>query len=134
MNGALVDSNVLLDVLTDDATWANWSRGRIADAAEAGGAFASPVAYAEASVGFRSVEAFDAALARLRVEVQQIPRAALFLAAKVHQAYRRRGGARAAILPDFLVGAHAAVARLPLLTRDARRYRTNFPTVRLIAP
>jgi predicted nucleic acid-binding protein len=92
------------------------------------------VIYAETSVGFRNVGDFDAALAELGVAVMPIPRLALFLAGKAFTQYRRAGGTRTGVLPDFFIGAHATVEGIPLLTRDARRYRHYFPTVQLIAP
>jgi hypothetical protein len=92
------------------------------------------VVYAELAVGFLRVEEVDAVLAAAQVEMTAMPREALFLAGKVFQRYRASGGTRSGVLPDFFIGAHAAVAQLPLLTRDVRRYRTYFPTVQLIAP
>jgi hypothetical protein len=113
----LVDSNVLLDVLTRDPTWSTWSRTRLAEAHR-----------------FSTIEALDEVLTPDRFVRGNLPWTAGFLAAVSYRAYRRRGGRRAAILPDFFIGAHAAVLGLPLLTRDAARFRTCFPTVKVIAP
>jgi predicted nucleic acid-binding protein len=130
----LVDTNVLLDVVTEDAVWADWSQRQLEAAAVRGPVLINDVVYAELSVGFLRKEEVDEALAIAQVEMAAMPREALFLAAKVFQRYRTAGGTRSGVLPDFFVGAHAAVARLPLLTRDIRRYRAYFPTVQLISP
>lgn len=130
----LVDTNVLLDLVTENAAWADWSQRQLEAAAVRGPVLINDVVYAELSVGFLRMEEVDEALAIAQVETAPIPREALFLAGKVFQRYRGGGGTRTGVLPDFFIGAHAAVTRLPLLTRDVRRYRTYFPTVRLIAP
>lgn len=130
----LVDTNVLLDVVTDNAEWAEWSQRQLEAAAVRGPVMINDVVYAELSVGFLRMEELDEVLGIAQVETASIPRDALFLAGKVFQRYRSGGGTRTGVLPDFFIGAHAAVAQLPLLTRDVRRYRTYFPTVRLIAP
>jgi predicted nucleic acid-binding protein len=130
----LVDTNVLLDLVTDNADWAEWSQRQLEAAAVRGPVLINDVVYAELSVGFLRVEEVNDVLAAAQVEVAPIPREALFLAGKVFQRYRAGGGSRTGVLPDFFIGAHAAVAQLPLLTRDVRRYRSYFPTVRLIAP
>ena len=130
----LVDTNVLLDLVTDNAVWAEWSQRQLEAAAVRGPVLVNDVVYAEFSVGFLRMEEADDTLAIAQVETAAIPREALFLAGKVFQRYRAGGGTRTGVLPDFFIGAHAAVAELPLLTRDVRRYRTHFPTVRLIAP
>ena len=134
MTGTLLDANVLLDVVTDDPTWAEWSQRQMAAAALQGPLFINPVIYAEVSVGFRRIEEWEAVLAAIAVKLAEIPRAALFLAGKAFRAYRSKGGRKGGILPDFFIGAHAAVAGLPLLSRDTGRYRTYFPTLQLIAP
>jgi len=128
----LVDTNVLLDLFTNDPIWADWSTRqlRILSAREA--LIINAVVYAELSVGYDRVEALDAVLTTISVELVEIPRAALFLAGRAFQTYRARGGSRSGVLPDFLIGAHAAVAGVTLLTRDARRYRSYFPTITLI--
>lgn len=130
----LVDSNVLLDVATDDATWAKWSADALARAANVSVLVINPIIFAEVSVGFDRVEDVEEALPPELYRRDPLPYEAAFLAGKSFLSYRRRGGRRAAPLPDFYVGAHAAVAGHTLLTRDARRYRTYFPTVKLIAP
>lgn len=130
----LVDTNVLLDVVTEDRRWAEWSERQLEAAALGDRLAVNPVIYAELSIGFARIEEVDAVLAVAEIALVDIPRPALFLAGKVFTAYRARGGTRSGVLPDFLVGAHAAVAGMPLLTRDAARYRTYFPRVALIAP
>ncbi|MCA1456356.1 type II toxin-antitoxin system VapC family toxin [Bradyrhizobium sp. BRP22] len=130
----LVDSNVLLDLATDDENWADWSQAQLELAASAGPLLINSVIYAEVSVRYRTVEALDATLRDLKVELAEIPRPALFLAGKAYLRYRGARGSRTGVLSDFFIGAHAAVKQLPLLTRDTRRYRTYFPTVALIAP
>lgn len=130
----LVDTNVLLDLVTENAAWADWSQRQLEAAAVRGPVLINDVVYAELSVGFLRMEEVDEALAIAQVETAPIPREALFLAGKVFQRYRGGGGTRTGVLPEFFIGAHAAVTRLPLLTRDVRRYRTHFPTVRLITP
>jgi predicted nucleic acid-binding protein len=130
----LVDTNVLLDVLTDDPHWADWSQRQLDDWNLREALTINAVIYAELSVAFDRIEALEAVLADGGFAVAEIPREALFLAGKVFLDYRRRQGARAGVLPDFFVGAHAAVAGVSILTRDVARYRTYFPTVTLIAP
>lgn len=132
--GTLVDSNVLLDILTEDPTWSSWSAEALATAAEAGPLFINPIIYGEVSVRFSRIEDLDEALPANDFARLDLPWAASFLAAKAFLTYRRRGGARTSTLPDFLIGAHAAVARVGLLTRDAGRYRTYFPSVELTTP
>lgn len=134
VTGTLVDSNVLLDVVTEDATWLHWSVDALVRAADRGPLFVNPVIYAEVSIGFSDVEALDEALPASELRRVPVPWAAAFLAGKVFVSYRRNGGVRSGVLPDFFIGAHAAVAGLELLTRDVGRYRTYFPTVRLVAP
>lgn len=130
----LVDANVLLDLVTDDATWAEWSIGQLDAAALKGPLSINDVVYAELSVRFDRIEDLDQMLDEAGIILTPMPRPALFLAGKVFQRYRAAGGVRNGILPDFFIGAHAAVAGLPLLSRDARRYRTYFPTLNLIVP
>ncbi len=134
VRGTLVDSNVLLDVLTEDPRWLNWSADSLAEAAEVGPLYINPIIFSEVSVRFTTVEALDDALPARDFRREPLPWAAAFLAGKVFLAYRRNRGTKSTTLPDFFVGAHAAVADLDLLTRDVGRYRTYFPTVRLIAP
>ncbi len=130
----LVDSNVLLDVVTDDPAWALWSIAELDAAAMRGPLVINDVIYAELSVRFERIEALDAVLDEARISLDRIPREALFLAGKAFQQYRAAGGLRSGVLPDFFIGAHAAVIEAPLLSRDRRRFASYFPTVRLIAP
>jgi predicted nucleic acid-binding protein len=122
----LVDSNVLIDIWTDDPQWYDWSLTRLNEVGRSGPLLINDVVYAETSVGFLSPEDFDAALIKARVTIAPMPRLALFLAAKAFAEYRRRGGIRTGVLPDFFIGAHALVERLPVLTRDERRFRHTF--------
>lgn len=132
--GTLVDSNVLLDIFTEDASWLEWSKEALGAAAESGPLYINPVIYAEVSVRFSRVEDLEDALPSAEFRRAALPWAAAFLAGKAFVSYRRNRGAASAPLPDFFIGAHAAVDDLALLTRDTRRYRTYFPTVRLVAP
>jgi predicted nucleic acid-binding protein len=133
MPDVLVDSSVLLDVLTEDERWFDWSSEALARAADMGEIAINPIIYAETSVRFRRIEDLDDALGT-DFDRRPLPWSAAFLAGKSFVAYRRRGGIRASPLPDFYIGAHAAVEKLVLLTRDARRYREYFPTVSLLTP
>ncbi len=130
----LVDTNVLLDVVTDDPSWADWSIEQLEAAALRGPLLVNDVVYAELAVRYERIERLEAFLAEAGIEIAAMPRSALFLAGKVFQKYRKAGGQRTGVLPDFFIGAHAAVDRLDLLTRDTARYRTYFPTVTLITP
>lgn len=134
MAGVLVDSNVLLDIMTEDPTWFDWSAAALAEAAEAEVLIINPLIYAEVSVRFDRVEELEAALPPTLFRRDELPWEAGFLAGKCFRQYRKHGGVRRSPLPDFYVGAHAAVRGYALLTRDARRYRTYFPTIELIAP
>lgn len=134
MNGVLVDSNVLLDVLTDDPRWFAWSADALQTQAEIAVLVINPIIYAEVSVGFARIEAVEEALPASMFRRDPLPWEAGFLAGKCFLKYRRRGGARRSPLPDFYVGAHAAVLGLRLLTRDAARYRSYFPNLPIIAP
>lgn len=130
----LVDTCVLVDVLQNDPQWADWSIAQLRAQATLHALAINPVVYAEISLSFSTLEALDEVVATLGLEVCEIPRPALFLAAKAFAQYRRRGGSRQQVLPDFFIGAHAAVLGWPLLTRDARRFRTYFPTLDVMAP
>lgn len=130
----LVDANVLLDIFTQDPTWFDWSAGALRDAAEWASLVINPVIYAETSVRFAQIEEVQAALPAAIYRREALPWEAAFLAGKAHVEYRRRGGPRRSPLPDFYIGAHAAVRGHTLLTRDAARYRTYFPRLRIIAP
>jgi predicted nucleic acid-binding protein len=129
-----VDTNVLLDVATDDPSWADWSQQQLDAAALRDRLAINPVVYAEFSSRFAQIEDADAMLASVDIVMAEMPRSALFLAGQVFKTYRRRGGVRTGVLPDFFIGAHAAVLDAPLITRDIGRYRAYFPTVELIAP
>jgi predicted nucleic acid-binding protein len=132
--GTLVDSNVLLDIFTEDATWLEWSSSALATAADAGPLFINPIIYAEVSVRFSRIEDLEDALGPADFRRAPLPWTAAFLAGKAFVAYRRHRGRSSAPLPDFFIGAHAAVEGLDLLTRDPARYRTYFPSVQLLAP
>ncbi len=130
----LVDSNVLLDVLTDGQVWGDWSEYKLEQAALKGPLAINDVIYAEISARYPSTDIVDTILHDLGVDLVAMPRAALFLAGKAYLRYRTAGGIRTGVLADFFIGAHAAVENIPLLTRDVRRYRSYFPTVNLIVP
>lgn len=134
MNPILVDSNVILDVATDDPKWGQWSSESLSRAAEEAILVINALVYAEVSVGFGSIEELEAAVPADLFRRHPLPWEAAFLAGKSFLAYRRRGGTRRAPLPDFYIGAHALVAGFRLLTRDPARYRTYFPRLELIAP
>lgn len=130
----LVDSNVLLDLVTDDSHWSDWSLARLEEAALAGPILINDIVYAETSIRYERIEDLDAMLAEAMIAIAPAPRPAQFLAGKAFRRYRRQGGTRTGVLPDFFIGAHAAVEGWSLLTRDAGRYRSYFPGVTLIAP
>ncbi|MDB5903036.1 MAG: DNA-binding protein [Betaproteobacteria bacterium] len=130
----LVDTNVLLDVVTNDPKWAAWSQSRLDAAALTQTVAINDVIYAELSLAFERIEELDAMIAKAGLRHEPIPRESLFLAAKASLSYRRKGGAKGGVPPDFFIGAHAAVLDIPLLTRDTARYETYFPNLELIAP
>ena len=130
----LVDSNVLIDVVTRDPAWLEWSRAELNAAAASDELAINDVVYAELSVRYQRIDELDDFVARSGLAIVTIPRAALFQAGKAFQRYRVAGGVRTGVLPDFFIGAHAAVTESRLITRDASRFRTYFPEVRLIAP
>lgn len=132
--GTLVDSNVILDVMTEDDRWLSWSMEALATAAELGPLYVNQIVYAEVSLRFSRIEELEDALPADDFRRLGLPWEASFLAAKAFHAYRRRGGRRTTTLPDFFIGAHAAVSNLALLTRDPRRYRSYFPSVELMSP
>jgi hypothetical protein len=134
VSGTLVDSNVILDILTDDPTWSTWSATALERCANEGTLYINPLIYAEISISFATIEEVEAALPEDSFRRLPLPLEAAFLAGKAFLQYRRQGGKRPSTLPDFFIGAHAAVAGLRLLTRGATRYRTYFPSVTLIAP
>ena len=130
----LVDTNVLVDVLTDDREWADWSIGQLRGQSKVHRLAINPVIYAELSLTFSTVEVLDRTIDDLGLALVEVPRPALFLAGKAFVRYRRQGGTKGNILSDFFIGAHAAVNGYPILTRDTRRYSSYFPSVVLIAP
>ena len=134
MPEVLVDSNVLIDTMSVGSPWFEWSSTTLAEHAERCVLLINPIVYAEVSVYFDRVEALDEALPSLTFKRDALPWNAAFLAGKCFLEYRRRGGTRSALLPDFYIGSHAAVKGAALLTRDARRYRSYFPRLEIIAP
>jgi len=132
--GVLVDSNVLLDIATNDPVWGDWSAQALNEVAEHSNLIINPIIYAEVSIGYATIEALDAALPAVLYQREPLPWDAGFLAGKSFLQYRRQGGLRTSPLPDFYIGAHAAIARLALLTRDTARYRGYFPKVGILAP
>ncbi len=131
--GTVVDSSVLLDVFTEDPVWLAWSEAQLTQAAQRGAIILDAVVLAEVAPGFSRIETLRAALPSMTI-IEEIPPPAAFLAGHAHGTYRRAGGTREAILPDFLIGAHAAVTGRPLLTRDPHRVATHIPGAVLIAP
>lgn len=130
----LVDSNVILDLVTADAVWSAWSLEQLEEAALRGRLFINDVIYAELSVRYGRIEDLDSMIDQATLTIAPIPRSALFLAGKAFVQYRRSGGQRTGVLPDFFVGAHAAAQGWRLLTMDAPRFRTYFPTLDIVAP
>lgn len=134
MSGVLVDSSVLLDVLGDDAEWADWSEATLEHWGATDTLYINPIVYAEVSVGFGRIEELEGAVQGCGLVMLEIPKEALFLAGKAFLEYRKRKGAARTPLPDFFIGAHAAVSELRLITRDPKRVSTYFPTATLIRP
>jgi predicted nucleic acid-binding protein len=134
MSSTLVDSNVLIDLFDDASEWRGWSEAMIAKCRNRGPLVINPIIFAEVSMGFDSLEAVDAHLPENWVRREALPWEAAFLAARAFLLYRHAGGERRSPLPDFYIGAHAAVAGHTLLTRDARRYRHYFPKLKIVAP
>ena len=132
--GALVDSDILLDVATNDPSWGEWSARALAEVAEQTTLIINPIIYAEVSIGYTTIEALDTVLPATLYQREPLPWEAGFLAGRSFLQYRRRGGLRTSPLPDFYIGAHAAIGRLALLTRDAGRYGSYFPRVEILAP
>ena len=130
----LVDSNVLLDVVTDDAQWRPWSEAALSDAVLTGAVVVNQLVYAEVSIAYRRAQELDAVLNRLRIQRADLPWEAAHLAGRAFLSYRRSDGQKSSPMPDFYIGAHAQASGAQLLTRDVRRYRTYFPDVPLIAP
>ena len=134
MKGILVDSNIILDIFTKDTQWMDWSKNMLGLYHATHTLLINSIIYSEVSIRFESVEELEGALQIGGFQMRSIPKEALFLAGKAFLAYRKRGRTRRSPLPDFFIGAHAAIERMPLLTRDASRYRTDFPTLKLISP
>jgi predicted nucleic acid-binding protein len=130
----LVDTNVILDVVENDPEWAAWSQSQLDAASLKFSLVINPVIYTELSIAYRRIEELEAMIKSSELRLESIPREALFLAGRVFLKYRQRRGSKSGVLPDFFIGAHAAVAGIPLLTRDVSRYRTYFPSLELIAP
>ncbi|MGQ0658559.1 MAG: type II toxin-antitoxin system VapC family toxin [Chromatiales bacterium] len=129
-----MDTNVLVDVLEDDPTWADWSVRQLRAQSQVHELFINPVIYSELSLTFDSVKALDEAIEGMGLTFQELPRPALFLAGRAFVKYRREGGTKSNVLADFFIGAHAAVLGCAILTRDGRRYRNYFPRMALVAP
>ena len=134
MESTLVDSNVLLDYFDQDSDWFDWSAWCLSEAADRGRTVINPIIYAEVSVGFSRIEDVEAALPRQFFVRADLPWEAGFLAGRIFREYRRKGGVRRSPLPDLFIGAHAVISGMTLLTRDARRYRSYFPKLKMIAP
>jgi predicted nucleic acid-binding protein len=134
MRGILVDSNIILDVFLDDPNWAEWSESKLEKFSLITKLFINPVIYSEVSIGFKRIEELESALTRSGFKMLEIPKEALFLAGKTLLKYRKNRGTKRSPLPDFYIGAQAAIFDMDLITRDVTRYRTYFPTVRLISP
>ncbi|MDF0662210.1 type II toxin-antitoxin system VapC family toxin [Rhizobium sp. BC49] len=130
----LVDTNVLLDLVTDDPKWSDWSIAQLEAASIEGPLLINDVIYAELAVRYERIETLEAFVEEAGLDMRPIPKPALFLAGKVFTQYRKAGGTRTGVLPDLFIGAHAAVQQSPLLTRDVGRYRSYFPSLKLIAP
>ena len=130
----LVDTNILVDVLENDPDWADWSVAQLQAQSKVHRLVINPIIYSELSLTFSSAEELDEVLDGMKLPVLEMPKPALFLAGKAFVQYRRSGGAKNNVLGDFYIGAHAAVSGLPLLTRDTRRYKNYFPSVKLVTP
>lgn len=134
MKGLLVDSNVVLDIFLDDPNWADWSESTLANNSIHHTLYINSIVYTEVSIGFEKIEDLEGAVYHGGFQMLEIPKEALFLAGKAYLKYRKGKGAKTSPLPDFYIGAQAAVLGMGLITRDISRYRTYFPTVRLICP
>lgn len=134
MRGILVDSNVILDVFLDDPNWAEWSESKLVKFSSITKLFINPVVYSEVSIGFQRIEELEFALNQTGFQMLEISKEALFLAGKAFLTYRKSKGTKRSPLPDFYIGAQAAILKMDLITRDPSRYRTYFPTVQLITP
>jgi len=134
MKGVLVDSNILLDVFLNDPEWADWSESKLEEYDQLGILYINSIIYSEISIGFSRVEDLESAIAKAGLQMLKIPKEALFLAGKAYLKYKKRKGIKRTPLPDFFIGAQAAVLNLDLITRDVSGYQSYFPTVKLIAP
>jgi hypothetical protein len=134
MKGVLVDSNVILDVFLNDLKWADWSESKLEECSDHASLYINSIIYSEISIGFKLIEDLESAINKAGFQLLEIPKESLFLAGKAYIKYKRREGIKSTPLPDFFIGAQAAVLNLDLLTRDVSRYQTYFPTVKLIAP
>jgi predicted nucleic acid-binding protein len=134
MKGVLVDSNVILDVFLDDPTWADWSESTLEEYAQYAKLSINSIVYSEVSIGFERIEDVESALSKAGFEMMEIPKEALFLAGKAFLKYKKGKGVKKSPLPDFYIGAQAAVLDFALITRDVVRYRTYFPSIRLVSP
>ena len=134
MKGVLVDSNVILDVFLNDLKWADWSESKLEEYSDHTSLYINSIIYSEISIAFKLIEDLESAITKAGFQLLEIPKEALFLAGKAYIKYKRRKGVKRTPLPDFFMGAQAAVLDLPLLTRDVSRYQAYFPTVELIAP
>ena len=134
MKGVLVDSNVILDVFLNDLKWADWSESKLEEYSDHTSLYINSIIYSEISIAFELIEDLESAITKAGFQLLEIPKEALFLAGKAYIKYKRRKGVKRTPLPDFFIGAQAAVLDLPLLTRDVSRYQAYFPTVELIAP
>ncbi|MBW2342266.1 MAG: PIN domain-containing protein [Deltaproteobacteria bacterium] len=134
MKGLLVDSNVILDIFLDDPNWADWSESALAEYSVDTNLYINSIVYTEVSIGFEKIEELESVLNKSGFQMLEIPKEALFLAGKAFQKYRRGRGLKRSPLPDFYIAAQAAILDMELITRDVSRYRTYFPSVRLISP
>ncbi|MGI2026839.1 type II toxin-antitoxin system VapC family toxin [Endozoicomonas acroporae] len=134
MNGILIDSCVLLDLLTNDKNWADWSENILEQYSQSNSLFINSMVYTEISIGFKTIEEIDETLTEMGIKVLEMPREALFLAGKVFLQYRKNKGNKTSPLPDFFIGAHALTSNFQLITRDNGKFTSYFPTLRLITP
>ncbi len=134
MNGIFIDSCVLLDLFTDDPNWAEWSENVLEKYSQTNTLYINSIVYTEISIGFKKIEEVETAITELEIKVLEMPREALFLTGKVFLQYRKNHGTKTSPLPDFFIGAHTAVSKFDLITRDTSKYKTYFPQVKLIHP
>ncbi len=134
MKGVFVDSNIVLDVFLNDPKWADWSESKLDEYDQLGILYINSIVYSEISIGFKRIEDLESAIAKAGLQMLEIPKEALFLAGKAYLKYKKRKGTKRTPLPDFFIGAQAAVQNLDLITRDVSRYQSYFPTVKLITP